>query len=773
MLYPINSHENSNNLSFKKHIRRLASSNPEAIATLNYQMLERINTLKSAYLEIINRVKSNSILASQMATGINNIRIDDSIITVLGDNNTTIKLSMLEVGISKLFRIKFLENKELRNMITVDNYKLVERVNKNDIVYLKKNSINESEIASCIENLYKTLDEPFLELKKYLRSNNFTKVEIPKEKSIKFKPALEKIEIIPGVTADMLPISRTTNQEEKPLFSYAALIAKTEPQKKSISETRTEEIEIISENDVATSPKRRGRTPKTSKEIDTPAKRRGRPPKASTLAEEKTEQKVPTPKRRGRPAKIINNISEGSVENIVSIPKRRGRPPKANKMVLLEVKPKKTRKRIDNSTAGQLPRTLTEKIKQAEFLYQEINNLWKDFSHTKLVRLKNLFNVGTRRKHGLYFDEPNGDKLSIIKLERKDFKDSNLLKINFESSNKSLNVFAVIDNAKKLVSNVSGKNNQAFYSKLRYQTQNEVNNTVYQGNLQVTIDKIIHKLSELKKSLANEEWKLKQNRKLKSTPKAISTSKKQETTTPENIVKTKLESVRVKPESKPAFRFEKHIITQIESLWQDLQATTEQLNSSKKSKKIKAKLSISKSYLGGFKIKDKDSSISIDKLTNVHGRQYRIIEKKDKTIENAFIITEDGLVVKNIVNGNLPATKKLKFVTEDDDTDKILRGVVKTYNKLKNFSQKLKKEVEENTNNAPFNIDSSINLLQEEKETMDAEQVKKVMNDAIEDLDNTIVEIKKDFGIIYKFNEVVNKIKQNFSEFISKLSNNK
>ena len=49
-------------------------------------------------------------------------------------------------GIEEL--IKFLENKELKKMITVDNYKLVERVNKNDIIYLKREDVNEEEITS-------------------------------------------------------------------------------------------------------------------------------------------------------------------------------------------------------------------------------------------------------------------------------------------------------------------------------------------------------------------------------------------------------------------------------------------------------------------------------------------------------------------------------------------------------------------------------------------------------------------------------------------------
>ena len=84
---------------------------------------------------------------------------------------------------------------------------------------------------------------------------------------------------------------------------------------------------------------------------------------------------------------------------------------------------------------------------QIEDLYQEINNIWGEFKHSKLGRVKRAFNIRTRRKHGFDFEEPNGDRISLIRLAKKDFKDSNLLKITFNASNSSQEVFAVIDNA--------------------------------------------------------------------------------------------------------------------------------------------------------------------------------------------------------------------------------------------------------------------------------------------------------------------------------------
>ena len=50
---------------------------------------------------------------------------------------------------------------------------------------------------------------------------------------------------------------------------------------------------------------------------------------------------------------------------------------------------------------------------------QEINDLLKDFSSSKLLQLKQFFNVEINKKRGLYFVEQNGDKLSVAKFNRK------------------------------------------------------------------------------------------------------------------------------------------------------------------------------------------------------------------------------------------------------------------------------------------------------------------------------------------------------------------
>lgn len=699
MLYPINSHESRNNIAFKKHIRRIAPSNPEAVATINYRLQEKINILKSVYLEMVNRVKNNSVLASKMASGINNIRIDDSIITVLGKDNTSIKLSMLEVGISKLFRIKFLENKELKKMITVDNYKLVERVNKNDIIYLKREDVNEEEITSSIENLYKTLDEPFLELKKYMRSNDFTKVEIPKEKSFKFKPVLEKKEIIPGVTADMLPTSRLLQNEEKPLFSYAALRDKTE-------------------------------SLKTSEEPSIKPKRRGRPPKAESIAKKEANTEFSAePKRRGRPPKAESIVKKEANTELSAEPKRRGRPPKAKTVKLSSTN--QSRKRIDNSTAGQLPKSIIEKIQQIEALSQEISSIWKNFSHSKLVRIKKIFNVSTRKKHGLYFDEPNGDKFSVIKLNRKDFKDSNLLKISFNSGDNTQNIFAVIDNAKNLVSNISGKNHQAFYSKLRYQTQNEVNSIVYQGNLQVTIDKIINKLSELKKSLVNEEWK---------------------------------------KQPQKHYSLDETVYKDIEVLWENLKSI-EKLGTENKFPKRDFDILKTQRGFGGFDFIKDNCSILFDKNTNRYGTQFRIVFRENDEIKESFMITADRKIVKNTKNGAIPHVGNLVYVKEDDFSSDMLENLKSLIKSLEKLSTEYRKETAQKI----YGVSSQEIRAKNNQKMVNAQydEVKSVMDNAVEDLENTLNEIKENFGIVYKFNEVVNKIKKDFKKFLSKFSKNK
>lgn len=727
MLYPISSQDNKSKVVFRWQKAMKPYLKTDGVAILNPVLREKINILKSIYIEMINNAKNNNIFASKMLSGFNNVRIEDSIIIVTAADNKSIKLSMLEVGVSKLFRIKFFENKELKKILTFDDYKLVERVNKKDITYFKKDVVNETELASTINFLYEMLDEPFLEVKKCMRIKS-SDVEAPKGKFVKFVSQIEKKEVVSGVTPDMLPISKVIPQENKPLFSYAELIGE-----KSTKEGLLKEEKMEVDEDQASK-----------------IKRRGRPSKEVRLEVEKKENETSVPKRRGRPPKVAKVLIEEKESETIT-PKRRGRPSKASK-VLTAMHSLASYEKNEKSLVGKIPNTFTKKVLQLEELYQEVNDLLKDFSSSKLLQLKQLFNVEINKKRGLYFVEQNGDKLSVAKFNRKNADNSKLLKISFNNSDSTQNMFAIIDDAKKLVSNLSEKNYITSQKKIRYKTQNEVNSTVYQASFLATIDKIINKLSEVKKVLVNQKWQAKRQEKINLKPDVVSSAVKKGVVKPvENYV------------------LPKHLIRQIENLWQELKAI-EDLGLANKLQKKDTKFIITERGSTAFQFVNNGKSILMDKNVNKHGIQYRFVIKKDKVIEESCIITENGLIVKNTLNGHIPNTPKLKFVVDGEGTNELLANVVKNYNKIKNFSQKYRKDVETQIKRKKFEkvLKAELNTDNKEK-TVCLTEVKEDLKNSIEELDNTIIEIKKDFGVIYKFNEVVENIKLRFKKFFEKI----
>ena len=698
MLYPINQQINSNNINFKKQVLAKDLAKTKGIATINYQLYQKISSLKETYIEIINKVKSSDILATKIASDINNIKIDDSGITVMNENNKKIKLSIFEIGLSKLFRIKLFENDELKNIVTFDNYKIVDHINKNEIFYSEKDSINEQEIDSMIEYIYAEIDKQFLDLRKYIQTGKLPLGNDLKTRLHIYEQTSAKKEIVPGVTADMLPKARTSEQEQKPLFSYAAFIENSTQAKKIKKDPIIEDTK----NEIA-----------DASLIE---------PKKERTKKIRLEHKADASKKALKNRQIIST------------------------------------KKTENQTIGIIPRICKEKIILIEVLYDDINELLKKISPHKLLQIKKSFNIITSKKHGFYFEEPNGDKLSVIKLKRKDPKDPNLLKVSFNSAVNLQNIFAVISNSKNLVSNISEKNYQKYNLKPRYQTQNEVNNLTYQGSFQVILDKIIKKFSEIKKALINHEWKKNYNEKI-----GIKTNTNETESKKINITSTH-----------DNFILDDYLVRSIKNLWEELKATDELRKLNNIIKKDFEFIIVDKGGRG-FNFKDKDQSILINKSTRNSVSQYKIVVKdNNNVVKEAFVMTENGFLIKNHNNGEL-LSSKLSYIKNNEDTNKIIASMVKYSNKLKKMSRLYKKDLEQkiqdktNSNSQnQLHFGEEINNIK-----LEVNEVNNITEKKSTESDNSVVDVKKEQDIIYKLKELVKKIKQKFNEVLSKLNKNK
>lgn len=645
MLYPINSQDTHSNIIFQKQMKIVPNSNLKEIARLELRLFVKANALKKAYIEFIDIVKNNSVLANKILSEFNNIEIADNILTILGENNNSFKLSVVENDLSKLFRIKSLNNNELQNVITLDSDKIVERIDRTNIIYLKKDNFKEEEFVSNFEHIYNSLYEPFVEINKYIRKYNYTQNAHNNSKTTTFTQINDKKEIIPGITADMLPPSTISHQEKKPLFSYAAIIEKT-----------------------PTASKRKKSSQKKSS-IDTN--------KNSTLS------------------KHIKSDS-----------------PKNNSI---------TTKKIVTPQDGEIPKSFTRKIKQIEELYQEISNLCKNFSESKFSNLKRIFNINFKDTGEIHFDEANGNIISISKN-----KNSKLLSISLVNKANNKNFFVAIDNAKKVVNNIYNSQKLSDNKNLTYRTQNEVNNIVYTSDFQATIDKIIIKLTELKKLLDNEKWKIRQNNTIN--PKTITEQEKP------NFGNTK--KILINSISTPTnFIISKVLLKEIKDLWQELK-NIDTLMISKGFQKKEFSFFVQEPEHKGFNFIDTDKTLHFDKIESSIGNQYQMILKKNQKIKEHFVITEVGEIIKNAKNTNSPESK-----------------ITKIYKRLKLFSNLYKQELE-----STIGKTTPENTLIEKK------------NGIINTEVSTIEEVKTSSDFTSKFSEIASKFKLSINKFLNKFN---
>lgn len=201
-------------------------------ASVPGRVLEMVNTMKSVYKEIMNRASQDSGLVKKLTASVQQVRISDKSITLLGQENRAIKLSIPENKISKnIFRMQMLEDKNPIKVVTLDGEKVVERLGKNNIVYAKGDVINIDELNASIEAIYNSVDSPLLEVRKFMRNNNYNLAEAPKigpvkvtilpsetSSQVKSIPAIDKNK--ENISPSSFPTARIRNNGG-PLYSYA------------------------------------------------------------------------------------------------------------------------------------------------------------------------------------------------------------------------------------------------------------------------------------------------------------------------------------------------------------------------------------------------------------------------------------------------------------------------------------------------------------------------------------------------------------------------
>ena len=605
MISRITYKNNYSNPIFGKKITRVPDKANE-VATINSVSLSKVNTLKSAYMELANRANENSALASKLAAGVNNVKFDGSVFTVNCDESKTVKFFMIDVGQRKLFRIKLLEDNQLKNMVTLDNYRLVERINKNNFTYLTNSMVNIDEVYNLIDSVYDDVDETLLDVRRFIRRKDFEAIDLPQNVLTVQKTAKEQDstvkpkEILPGVTADMLPLSnKPSNNNAQKMFSYSAIIQATKAKTSEVQDKLNK-----------TNPINSNRTTELSSESAAP--KRGRPHKVEsnepkgvftdvaklsdlvahisdyknrmsevyllTLKKKSglfdnnklTGTKFKTPNsnlllsevnnKYGQFWKIVDYNDDYTVNSSFIIDKSgkivknwKLKAPNSNllhapifyteneveqlhlnekisaSLALMQESTNKFDKFIQgkgrygrvmdiDSNSYKLPLEVSSRVDKINDTYNTIQELWKDFSQFYFTKLKDIFDISTKR-NAIYFTLPNKDVLAIKKSSRKNFADSNFLDLTVYDPNKNVKFSTLFDGNNKIVSNVASLSNP-FVKNLKYLSSESAKTFVEQEDFLSVLNMAEEKLGAVCSYLQNNDFN--KTTRAKRVPKTLS-----------------------------------------------------------------------------------------------------------------------------------------------------------------------------------------------------------------------------------------------------------
>ena len=251
MLSPINSSQN--NISFKKMPPKLKPVN----VTLPYNALSKLSSVRSAYLEIMNRIKANKEILTKLQE-MGNVKISENYIIFSTSDNRLLKVSAPEFESKKLFRFQTVKNNETEQVLTFDNSILVDKITKKDLQYAKANDTDINQIARQTESICEAIDSPLLSIRIFTRKNSdvvpqIAPINILKSNTFAQKRDLHAPTKLPEIYKQ-LPAASGQSDSAQPLFSYAAVIKRNSenvtPSKNPVKPA-VKEAKATKENEVA------------------------------------------------------------------------------------------------------------------------------------------------------------------------------------------------------------------------------------------------------------------------------------------------------------------------------------------------------------------------------------------------------------------------------------------------------------------------------------------------------------------------------------------
>lgn len=715
MITKINSVKSDNNINFKKN----SAITKSGYAILSGNAAYKTNSLKSVCKEILLRINNNKNLIAITTAALGGIKLTETAITIYSeDKKDGIRLSMPRGVQGNLFKMQVIKDEKPTNSVIVDHFnKLVKSYSLNQEHFLKEKDVDQNLISATVEGIFDTVDEPLFQIRMYtLKNNSATKA--PTEKIVLTE--LPKIEEIKKQKEQEALEAKKNKKiiptaEQMKNFSMRELIKQQheEPVRKPTRERKYKRSSLIPVSKL--SPEERAKLkPATNTER----------PSITVYKEAQIENlvvdshagavKVNEKRRRGRPAKVKSESTDTAT-----------RTKKQSKVKL---------------PAGIINPEVKTKIDEILSLNSQISDFFKKISVAIGVKIRTAYEGFKSNKGKMSF----GD-LTISLPKRKNYAGHNILNITDSTNNTSLN----ISDSENIISSKINWNSNGLLPKLKFFSQPEVEEKLADENYSNLIDNALINLRNFKAFLDNKGWQ-----------------------------KAKQKDITVE-QSGSISDFSSAKIQNLTETYNDIQAFIKSLpqNRSLEVRKNYGQVAIirNSSRLEFINPLGDGSNVIFNKSKSKFGN-FTFIIKHDgnKNIEEAFVISKEGKILKNIrqnsgVTEILPANpnQKLKFYSQEEiEQNKIQNRLDNLLNLLESKMTEYQQYLE-NYEFAP-KMTKKVKPKIKEQEILSLSSVRDFISNFVNNLQEKAMNFTMMTGYKSSLDSVAKDLKAKFEEFLNK-----
>ncbi len=695
-------------------------SNNTRFVRLGGETYRQIGSLREACRNILGKLQLNESLISTLQDNLSKVKISKNAIIFNITDIDAIRLAMPRGPEGNLFTIQTIKNKKAEHSVIVNNNGyLVESYCINKERFLEPENYNKNIVDKIVLEVYDSADFPLLELRKLLDKSlsNSSTTYAPNGAIIKQVPKSEtenKKVVVSDPKKPFVPPSENWADfsMNEIIRQNAGLIPKTEVRPRS-------KYDLIKQ-------KEKRELKNLSANVSYRPKIQIRPIEKDQKEIQKvdTEKHIQTEKRkRGRPPKVQNGVIK-------------------QQQIKTTYKEKPVKEKSIKSVAGIIPTETQSKINEIFQLISQIAENFKNISQATGIAIRASYEGFKSFRNKMSF----GDLIISIP-KRKDYAGHNILNITDSGKQKTLN----ISDSEKIISNNINWNSRGLLPKLRFFSQSEVDEKLADENYSNLIDSALINLRNFKKFLDNKDWQ-----KSKQKVQHIESSG-----IINNLSMTKIQSLTEKFNNIHSFI---KILPPRSSL--EARKSYGQINLLKNSSKLE--------FINPL---GDGSNVIFNRAQSRFGiYTYVIKHNNTKNLEEVFVISEDGKILKNVnrnsgLNMILPtnSNQRLKFYSQEELEQ---TGLQDRLDNLLNILETKMGEYELFLHNYEFKtkMTGKTALKIENQENLSLSSVKSFIDNFIKNLQEKAMNFTKTTGYKSSLTSVAEDLKTKFEDFLNKQS---